>query len=84
MALIALNEGQITGLLFQEIQSNAIALLDAIAQLQALPGQTGLLVVEGNRDRAAWNADQSFAVGSTFKLAVLATLREQIELGQHS
>ncbi len=85
LALIVLNaEGQITGLLFQDIQSNAIALPDAIRQLQALPGETSLLVLAGTTEKAAWNAERSLAVGSTFKLAVLAASRQQIESGQRS
>lgn len=84
-ALIVLNpQGQITGLLFQEMQSNALTVADAIQQLQALPGQTSLLVRAGDTELAAWNADQPLAVGSTFKLAVLAALRQQIEAGQGS
>ena len=85
LALIVLNaEGQITGLLFQDIQSNAIALPDAIRQLQALPGETSLLVLAGTTEKAAWNAERSLAVGSTFKLAVLAALGQQIESGRRS
>jgi beta-lactamase class A len=78
--LIALNsEGQITGLLFQEILSSAIALDEIIKQLQSLPGQVHFLVKEGRTELASLNADQPLAVGSAFKLAVLAALRQQID-----
>jgi hypothetical protein len=78
--LIALNsEGQITGLLFQEILSSAIALDEIIKQLQSLPGRVHFLVKEGRTELAALNADQPLAVGSAFKLAVLVTLRQQLD-----
>jgi beta-lactamase class A len=77
------NRGQILGLLFQP-QSNAITLPAAIEQLQTFPGQVNLLVLEGNTELAAFNADPPLAVGSAFKLAVLAALRQQIEAGQRS
>lgn len=78
--LIVLNsEGQITGLLFQEILGNAISLDEAVRQLKTLPGQVNFFVQEGKTELAALNADRALAVGSTFKLAVLATLRQQIE-----
>ncbi|MBW4516770.1 MAG: serine hydrolase [Timaviella obliquedivisa GSE-PSE-MK23-08B] len=84
LAQVSLNEaGQITGLLLQP-RSDAIAPTEAIKQLQALPGQTNLLIVEGDTELAAHNADQPLAVGSAFKLAVLAALREQIERGDRS
>jgi beta-lactamase class A len=88
-ALIVLNaSGQITGLLFQDIRPNAIALSDAIEQLRALPGQVNLLVTEtkgaATADLAALNADQPLAIGSTFKLAILAALRQEIAAGRHS
>jgi beta-lactamase class A len=77
-AQIALNdEGQITRLLLQP-RSDAIAPAAAIQQLQALPGQTNLVILEGNTELAAHNADQPLAIGSAFKLAVLAALQEQI------
>lgn len=84
LAQISLNEaGQIIGLLLQP-RSDAIAPTEAIKQLQALPGQTNLLILEGDTELAAHNADQPLAVGSAFKLAVLAALREQIQKGNRS
>jgi beta-lactamase class A len=80
-AQIALNdEGQITSLLL----SNAIDPTAVIPQLQALPGQTNLVILEGNTELAAHNADEALAIGSAFKLAVLATLQEQIEEGDRN
>jgi beta-lactamase class A len=78
-ARIVINaEGQITGLLLQR-RSDAIDPTAAIQQLQALPGQTHLVILEGNTELAAHNADEALAIGSAFKLAVLTALREQID-----
>ncbi|HEY9641258.1 MAG TPA: serine hydrolase [Coleofasciculaceae cyanobacterium] len=83
-AQITLNSsGQIAGILFKP-QSNAIAPADAIHQLRQLPGQVNLLVLKNQAELAALNADQPLAVGSTFKLAVLVALRQQIEAGQRT
>ena len=82
---IALNEqGQISGLLFQSPRLKGMSLEDSVAAFQALPGQVSLLVLEGETERAALNANQPLAVGSTFKLAVLIALRQQIQAGQHT
>jgi beta-lactamase class A len=81
-AHISLNrEGQIAGLLLQPVP-NAITLDQAIEQLKTFPGQVNFLVLEESSERAALNADQPLAVGSTFKLAVLSALRQQIESEQ--
>jgi hypothetical protein len=83
-AQVVLNSaGQFTGLLVQP-RSEAIAPAEAIQQLQALPGQTNLLILEGDQELAAHNADRPLAVGSAFKLAVLAALRQQIEQGSRN
>jgi len=49
-----------------------------IEQLKTLPGKVSIIIEEGGRDRAAFNADMPLAVGSTFKLAVLSALQKQI------
>jgi beta-lactamase class A len=83
-AQISLNaEGQITGLLLQP-RPDAIDPTAVIQQLQALPGQTHLVILEGNTELAAHNADQPLAIGSAFKLAVLAALQEQIAEGDRT
>ncbi|MBE7382792.1 MAG: serine hydrolase [Leptolyngbya sp. SIO1E4] len=83
-AQITLNSrGQIAGLFFQPAPM-AISLDEAIEQLQAFPGEVNFLVLEDQSELAALNADNPLAVGSTFKLAVLAALRQQIESDQRS
>jgi beta-lactamase class A len=84
VATIDVNEsGQITTLLLSPV-AEAIAPADAIEQLRALPGKTNLVIVEGNAELVDYNADQPLAVGSAFKLAVLATLYRQIEEGDRT
>ncbi|MGG6294417.1 serine hydrolase [Leptolyngbya sp. AN02str] len=81
-AQISLNaSGQIATLL---LQPNALTLEEAIAQLQALPGTTSLLVLKDGVKQAAINADEPLAVGSAFKLAVLRALQQQIEQGDRT
>jgi beta-lactamase class A len=75
-------QGRIAGLLFEAPRPMAMSLEEAIAQLQALPGEVGFLVVKEGTEMAALNADRALAVGSTFKLAVLDVLARQVETGQ--
>lgn len=77
------SRGQITRLFFQ-LAPEATGLEAAIEQLQAFPGQVNFLVLADGAELVSLNANQPLAVGSTFKLAVLAALRQQIETGQRS
>jgi beta-lactamase class A len=54
----------------------------AAKQLGALPGTVAYVLIENHKERAAQNADVALAVGSAFKLAVLAALRDQIASGR--
>jgi Beta-lactamase enzyme family len=56
----------------------------ALAEIGALPGKTSVLITENGRELGALNADTPLGVGSSFKMAVLLTLRRQIEAGRHS
>ena len=53
------------------------------ADFKALPGRSGYLVqrLDGS-ERSELNGQEQFAIGSTFKLYVLAELASQIEAGQ--
>jgi beta-lactamase class A len=84
-ARISLNEeGRIQGLFFSPPRPTAAGPEPIAEELGRLPGQVSVLVTENGQDRVAINADRQDAVGSTFKLAVLATLQEQIAAGQRS
>ena len=75
---------KIDGLLFRPPSMKA-ALLDSalrnLAALERTPGQLAYVVLEGRSERAALNASAPLAVGSAFKLAVLAALRARIDAG---
>lgn len=82
-AKILLNAtGQIIGLRFQPVRVQFKNLDDAIAQFKKLPGKVSLLIEENNVKRIGLNETTPLAVGSAFKLAVLAALKTQIESGQ--
>ena len=78
------SEGKIVTLLFQSPVANQIGLEEAIEKYQELPGEVSFLVLEGDSTLAALKPDQSLGVGSAFKLAVLATLQQQINSGERS
>lgn len=75
-------QGRIAGLFFETPRPQAMSLEDAIAQLQAFPGEVSFFVVKNGTEQATLNADRTLAVGSTFKLAILTALMRQIESGQ--
>ncbi|MCS7069608.1 MAG: serine hydrolase [Meiothermus sp.] len=76
-------QGRIQGLFFRPAQpKTALTPAQLLAEYRKLPGQVSVLVLEGNQERLNLNADAVLAVGSTFKLAVLEALRQQVEAGQ--
>jgi beta-lactamase class A len=77
-AQIRLDEqGQIVGLFFGPPEL-AVSLAEAVAAIEAFPGEASLLVLAGDEVLAAVAADQPLAVGSAFKLAVLAAVQRAI------
>lgn len=74
------DEGQIAGLFFQP-PSIPVALDEAIPLLESSPYDTSLLVMQDGTELATVNAETPLAVGSSFKLAVLAALKNQIDAG---
>ncbi|MBO2521973.1 MAG: serine hydrolase [Firmicutes bacterium] len=84
-AEIALDgQGRIQGLFFHPPRPQMSGLEDAVAQLAQLPGTTHLLVISDDGILAAHQPERRLAVGSAFKLAVLAALRDQINAGERS
>ncbi len=80
-AKIQLNrQGQIAGLFFGP-PTAPLSLAEAVQAFQALDGNASLLILQGEEELAAVAADQPLAVGSAFKLAVLAALRQAIVKG---
>jgi beta-lactamase class A len=75
-------QGRFTGLLFGPLGPlpPVVTTLDeALQQLRAQGSDIGYLVLANSTQLAALEPDRPMAVGSTFKLAVLAALRADIE-----
>lgn len=77
-------EGRIQGLFFHPPRPKADGLDEAVARFAELPGETHLLVISDAGILASHEPEKSLAVGSAFKLAVLAALVDQIEAGERS
>jgi beta-lactamase class A len=77
-------DGRIAGLIFRPpVQSNA-SVGEIAAQFDELEGEVAYLVTTDGEVVAQSNADAPLAVGSAFKLGILALLNESIEAGEHS
>lgn len=70
--------GQIVGFLLQPA-TVPISLEAATAAIESTPSPASLLVLRNGVEQASVNADEPLAVGSAFKLAVLAALQNQIQ-----
>ena len=61
--------------------SSLDAALHDLTALERTPGSLSYVVMEGRSERAALNVSAPLAIGSAFKLAVLAALRARIDEG---
>ncbi|SFA97655.1 Beta-lactamase enzyme family protein [Poseidonocella pacifica] len=78
-ARITLSEaGQITGLWFGQPVPIDVSLEEVEARLGELPGEVSWIVVREGEVLSRDGGDKALAVGSAFKLAVLAVLRDEI------
>lgn len=77
-------EGRISRLFFGPPTPPVATLDAAIEQFAALPGAVSVLVRKEGEALATLNADDPLAVGSAFKLAILAALHDQIAAGEHT
>ncbi|MEA5469315.1 serine hydrolase [Spirulina sp. 06S082] len=78
-AQISLNEnGQIIYLFFQPPIGNSLSWTEILQQLEEFSGEIGFLVTKDGEAIAQLNRDRPLAVGSAFKLAVLAALQKEI------
>ncbi|NEO82929.1 MAG: serine hydrolase [Spirulina sp. SIO3F2] len=76
-AQVVLNEtGQFSGLLFRP---SGLSPSEAVTAVQELPGEVSLLIQQADQVVAEYQSDRSLAVGSAFKLAVLAAVQQQVE-----
>lgn len=69
-------QGRFSRLLFTEVAAGISSPEEAAERLRDLPGESSLLVTENDEEVVALNAEEPLAVGSAFKLAVLAALME--------
>jgi len=77
-------QGRIDGLLFTKPQFTYVSQSAALQGLRAIPGQVSLLVTKNGTDTITINPDRALAVGSAFKLAVMAALKERVAAHQLS
>ena len=75
------NQGRLAGLRFTQLVPAAGDLDEAISKLRDLPGETAVLVTRNGETLAQHNAGEALAVGSAFKLAVLAAVQDQVTAG---
>ncbi|MDB9524560.1 serine hydrolase [Oscillatoria sp. CS-180] len=74
---------QIISLFFQPA-ALPLSLEQATSAIQNVPYPASLLVLKNNTEQATVNADVPLAIGSAFKLAVLAALQNRIQAGELS
>jgi beta-lactamase class A len=75
-------EGRITGLFFGPPVPVGGDIDGFVAEIAALPGETSVLVLTNGEVVAAEQPERAMAVGSAFKLAILAALDEEVEAGR--
>jgi len=76
-------EGRIDGLWFGLPQpAKPMSLEDGMKELSALPGKVSAVVMEDGKPLAALHPEDALAVGSAFKLAILAAAQEQTAAGK--
>jgi beta-lactamase class A len=85
--IIAAKPNQVIGLAITGFAATDDSLGKVEAELRALPGKSGFLIADlddaGNANiRTAHNPGTQFAIGSTFKLYILAELANQVKTGE--
>ncbi len=85
--IIAAKPNQVIGLAITGFAASDDSLAKVEADIKALPGKSGFLVASlddaGNaKVLIAHNPDAQFAIGSTFKLYILAELANQVRAGE--
>lgn len=75
-------EGNIAGMQITEIIPTGTTLEDTVAQIVTMEGTTSVLVRRNGSTLFEHNAHVPLAVGSTFKLAVLAALEDAVQQGR--
>jgi beta-lactamase class A len=78
------DQGKFIGLFFEPPVPSMTNVDEVIAEFKALPGEVNVLVLKDDEEVVSYNADTPLAVGSTFKLAILNVLQQQINEGKHT
>jgi beta-lactamase class A len=77
-------DGRFVRLFFRPSEMRAIPLQEAVAAFRGLRGESSVEVLTDGAERASLRPDEAMAVGSAFKLVVLAALREDIDAKKRS
>ena len=76
--------GRIIGLFFRAPVPKSKDLSGTLASFKQLPGRVSVVIVAGGKTTTDYNADTPLAIGSAFKLAILAAIRKQVDAGRMS
>lgn len=77
-------QGRFTGLLLGAgVPTQKPNLAEAVAAFGKLPGQNSVVVIENGKVTGSLDPQSKLAVGSAFKLGILAELLAQMKSGQH-
>ncbi len=77
-------QGRFTGLLLDAgVPTQKPNLAEAVAAFGKLAGQNSVVVIENGKTVGSLSPDRKLAVGSAFKLGILAELLAQMKSGQH-
>jgi beta-lactamase class A len=76
-------QGRLAGLRFTQLIPAAKDLDGALSRLRSLKGEVSYLVLENGQTLASYRSAKALAVGSSFKLAVLAAVQEAVRSGEH-
>lgn len=78
------DQGRFTSLFVNAPEPLRATVEEAIVAFRALPGKVSVVITEDGADRGSLEPDLPLGAGSSFKLAILAALRGQIEAKKRS
>lgn len=84
LVLVLDGSGRVAGLLMQPAVQTNLSIDEILAEMRALEGAVSYLVTEGGATLRRHNSEEKLAVGSAFKIAILAVLAEKIARGEAS
>ncbi|MFW5994293.1 MAG: serine hydrolase [Halanaerobiaceae bacterium] len=84
MQMVVNENNEIAGLYFISVTETSGDFLKVVSDFEELKGEVSLLLTRNGEELAAINPDEKMAVGSTFKIAVLAELNRSINAGERN